>query len=369
MDAGDTAGNFVAGVFTHEFGHAINLSHSQVNGPMVYQSYTFQPYYPGVPGCVAPVHAWDHWDDVGVNRADPAIIETMYPFINSLAAVGQEQSTITHPDDIAGISNLYPTASYRATTGSITGVLRLKDGRTEFSGINVIARNVNDPLHDAVSAMTGDQTQGLVGPDGRFTINNLTPGQDYVVYIEEIVAGGYPTAAEHADLAGRVLGRGRGQQSGHGPPLQQDEDPRRGRRHEDGQHYVQWLPAGRAVHADRQRLPDRPCEERPQRGGRVGPDRVHVEPVAGLQRAAAGDRGEQLQHDAQRPVDHRQRGLRRQRHQPGRAALVQRCGRVDGRHQESRHLRRQQRMGRVEQLRLGGGRHRQQGRGHCLHRP
>jgi hypothetical protein len=106
--------------FTHEFGHALNLSHSQVNGPMVYQSYTFQPYYPGVPGCVAPVHKWDHWDDVGVNRADPAIIETMFPFIDSLSAVGQEQSTITHPDDIAGISNLYPTASYRATTGSIS---------------------------------------------------------------------------------------------------------------------------------------------------------------------------------------------------------------------------------------------------------
>ena len=193
VDASDTEGNFVAGVFTHEFGHAINLSHSQVNGPMVYSSYTFRPYYPGVPGCVAPVHSWDHWDDVGVNRADPAVIETMYPFINSLAVVGQEQSTITHPDDIAGISNLYPTASYRATTGSITGVLRLKDGRTQFSGINVIARNVNNPLRDAVSAMTGDQTQGLVGPDGRFTINNLTPGQDYVVYIEEIVAGGYPT--------------------------------------------------------------------------------------------------------------------------------------------------------------------------------
>ena len=72
-------------------------------------------------------------------------------------------------------------------------MLRLKDGRTPYSGINVIARNVANPLHDAVSAMTGDQTQGLIGPDGRFTINNLTPGQDYVVYIEEIVAGGYPT--------------------------------------------------------------------------------------------------------------------------------------------------------------------------------
>jgi hypothetical protein len=193
VDANDTQGEQVAGVFTHEFGHALNLSHSQVNGPMVYSSYTFRPYYPGVPGCVAPVHYWNHWDDVGVNRADPAIVETMYPFIDTLSAVGRDQSTITHPDDIAAISNIYPTASYRTTTGSISGVLRLRDGRTPYAGINVIARNVADPLNDAVSAMTGDQTQGLIGPDGRFTINNLKPGQDYVLYIEEIVAGGYPT--------------------------------------------------------------------------------------------------------------------------------------------------------------------------------
>ena len=189
------AENF-AGVFTHEFGHAINLSHSQVNGPLVYSSYRADGYdrYPGVPGCVAPVHAWNHWDDVGVNRADPAIIETMYPFIDTFGVVGKEQSTINQSDDIAGISNLYPTAAYRSGKGSISGVLRLKDGRTQYSGINVIARNVRNPLFDAVSAMTGDQTQGRIGPDGRFTIRNLTPGQDYELYIEEIYAGGYPTA-------------------------------------------------------------------------------------------------------------------------------------------------------------------------------
>ena len=195
VDAADTDGSRVAGVFTHEFGHAINLAHSQVNGPLVYSSFPYEGYrrYPGVPGCVAPVYASD-WYDPSVNRADPAIIETMYPFIDTFGNIGKEQSTITHPDDIAAVSNLYPTPAYLTGRGSISGVLRLRDGRTQFSGINVIARNVNDPLHDAVSAMTGDQTQGLVGPDGRFTIRNLTPGQDYVVYIEEIVAGGYPTA-------------------------------------------------------------------------------------------------------------------------------------------------------------------------------
>ena len=194
VDAADTEGNRVAGVFTHEFGHAINLSHSQVNGPLVYSSLPYEGYrrYPGVPGCVDPVYASDWYDD-SVNRADPAIIETMYPFIDTFSVVGQEQSTITHADDVAAISNLYPTPAYLTGRGSITGVLRLKDGRTQFSGINVIARNVKNPLFDAVSAMTGDQTQGRLGPDGRFTLRNLTPGQDYLVYIEEISAGGYPT--------------------------------------------------------------------------------------------------------------------------------------------------------------------------------
>jgi hypothetical protein len=194
VDAADTNGDRVAGVFTHEFGHAINLSHSQVNGPLVYSSLPYEGYrrYPGVPGCVDPVYASDWYDD-SVNRADPAIIETMYPFIDTFGRIGEEQSTITHPDDIAAVSNLYPTPAYLSGRGSISGVLRLKDGRTQFSGINVIARNVKNPLFDAVSAMTGDQTQGRIGPDGRYTIRNLTPGQDYLVYIEEIAAGGYPT--------------------------------------------------------------------------------------------------------------------------------------------------------------------------------
>ena len=197
VDAADTDGNRVAGVFTHEFGHAINLSHSQVNGPLVYSSYPFDGYrrYPGVPGCVDPVYASDWYDDT-VNRADPAIIETMYPFIDTFGNIGKEQSTVTHPDDVAAISNLYPTPAYLSGRGSVSGVLRLKDGRTQYSGINVIARNVKNPLFDAVSAMTGDQTQGRIGPDGRFTIRNLTPGQDYLVYIEEIVAGGYPTTPQ-----------------------------------------------------------------------------------------------------------------------------------------------------------------------------
>ncbi|PHJ42887.1 hypothetical protein [Vibrio sp. PID17_43] len=191
----DTEGNQVAGVFTHEFGHAINLSHSQTNGHLGYMSHPLNPHFPGVEGCeVAPIHAHDAPDGYGpVNNADPDIIETMFPFISHNGAGGVSQSTINVLDDKVSISNLYPTAGYKANYGSIEGTLRLKDGSTEYSGVNIIARNVDDPLFDAVSAQSGYLTQGKVGPDGYFKINGLTPGQRYVLYTEEITQGGYPT--------------------------------------------------------------------------------------------------------------------------------------------------------------------------------
>lgn len=178
----DTEGNLVAGVFTHEFGHAINMSHTQTNGHIAYFNRPWTPLYPGVADCdtFPPMTQYDQ-------------IETMYPFIDHSGPAGEAQSTVNMPDDMAAISNLYPTADYKSSTGSISGVLRLKDGKTQYSGINVIARNINDLYGDAVSAMSGDQTQGQVGPDGRFTINHLTPGEQYVVYIEQIWAGGFPT--------------------------------------------------------------------------------------------------------------------------------------------------------------------------------
>ena len=52
----------------------------------------------------------------------------MFPYIDPYGDRGRQMSTVEHPDDIAGISNLYPTAAYRAGTGTISGTLRLKDG-------------------------------------------------------------------------------------------------------------------------------------------------------------------------------------------------------------------------------------------------
>ncbi|WP_083748991.1 hypothetical protein [Pelomonas sp. KK5] len=194
----DTDGSRYASIFTHEFGHALNLSHSQVNGQLAFLSWPDydRSLYPGVKGCVAPVHHW--LDGPAATKIDPKYVETMFPYADPQnvargRSIGVEMSTVDRPDDIAAISNLYPTADYASRTGTIAGTLVLKDGRTGYSGINIIARNVADPLGDAVSAISGDQTQGLLGPDGSFRINNLKPGASYVLYLEEITAGGYPT--------------------------------------------------------------------------------------------------------------------------------------------------------------------------------
>ncbi|MCG8607809.1 hypothetical protein MJD09_22845, partial [bacterium] len=179
VDPGDITpfpGASFAGVFTHEFGHAINLAHTQTNGAVLFFGDDSAPA-----GC--PPFS-------GLTFADT---ETMYPFIDpSAGSVGIDMATIDRLDDIAAISNLYPTGGWPGAFPSITGTIFHFDG-SEITGVNVIARNVADPFGDAISALSGDFTQGALGPDGLYTFNGLTPGAEYVVYVDAIVAGGFST--------------------------------------------------------------------------------------------------------------------------------------------------------------------------------
>ncbi len=178
-NAGDAAGTTYAGVFTHEFGHAINLAHTQTNGAAGFFGDTIGPDF-----CATPY-------------AGPLTLsdfETMYPFLDiTPGSTGAFQAIVDHQDDITSISNVYPAAGWPASHGTITGIVYAPDGTTEVTGINVIARNVSNPFKGAVSALTGDFTQGGLGADGLFTLNGLVPGDDYVVFIDEIVAGGFST--------------------------------------------------------------------------------------------------------------------------------------------------------------------------------
>lgn len=182
----DTDGAMVNGVFTHEFGHAINMSHSQANGQIAYFARGYQPMYDGVPGCEGTTKY------TSSANLPLSSVETMFPFINVLGEGGREQASVNVRDDIVNISDLYPTADYLSSTGTISGTLYTKNG-IEYSGINMVARNLDNPLYDVITQQSGNQTQGLIGPDGKFTIHGLTPGGRYALYMERIVAGGYPT--------------------------------------------------------------------------------------------------------------------------------------------------------------------------------
>ncbi len=166
--------NGLLNLMVHEFGHYTNLAHTVVNG-QIFIGDTTGPTpdndtfgFPDFPNGVE-------------------VIETMYPFLFT----NVDQLTRTPDrDDIASVSNLYPTANYLATTGTIRG--RILSMGNEVSGINVIARNQANPFGDAVSAISGDYTQGAPAT-GVYTLNGLTPGATYLVYSDAILDGGFST--------------------------------------------------------------------------------------------------------------------------------------------------------------------------------
>lgn len=178
VDAGDAGGFWWQGVFTHEFGHGINLAHTQTNGAVGFFGDSRGPA-----GC-APIGGSLFLDD----------LETMYPFLDPrVGGSGIAQGTVDQTDDVSALSDVYPAAGWPASHGTIAGTIYDSDGVTPVSGVNVIARNLASPWADCNSMLSGALTQGGIGPDGRYVLNGLTPGADYVVYVDGIVAGGFST--------------------------------------------------------------------------------------------------------------------------------------------------------------------------------
>jgi uncharacterized membrane protein len=129
----------------------------------------------------------------------------MYPFVN-IGGSGEAVSTIDRLDDVAALSNLYPAAGWPDSLPSISGTIYLPGfrryssashghpmQREQYTGANVVARNLAKPFGDAISALSGNYSQGLAGPDGTYTLNGLTEGATYLVYVDGILAGGFAT--------------------------------------------------------------------------------------------------------------------------------------------------------------------------------
>ena len=164
-------------VMVHEFGHYQGLGHTIVNGQIVI----------GDTSGPTPFNTF----------AIPSLInriETMYPFYFGVLA----GTSTPNKDDIAGIATLYPSPTFFALTGTITGRILASNGRTPKPGFNVIARNIANPFDDAVSGISGAFTPDL-SPDstlaGVYIINGLTPGASYAVFVDEMLEGAFSVPA------------------------------------------------------------------------------------------------------------------------------------------------------------------------------
>jgi hypothetical protein len=168
-------------VMVHEFGHWTNFAHTVVNG---------QVYLGSVGGDNTGPTPFDTFG-AAPNPFVEDVIETMYPFYYG-PGIGTGS---LEADDIAIASRMYPQPDYTATTGEISGTIYL--GTTRVTGANIIARNVADPFHDAVSAISSDFTDSTSQADpnvGVYRITGLTPGAEYGVFVDTVLAGGFSTA-------------------------------------------------------------------------------------------------------------------------------------------------------------------------------
>lgn len=151
-------------IMLHEFGHFLGLGHSQLNLGAAFDR-----------------------ESIFANNDEVPI---MFPI--SLPRTGPLALTT---DDKSQISVQYPNAATATGYGTIRGHVLMPDGGTPFQGANVVARRIDDPMHIAVSSVSGYIYRGTgsaassgtndASYQGLYEITGLPPG-NYTVEVEPI---------------------------------------------------------------------------------------------------------------------------------------------------------------------------------------
>ena len=148
----------IVGTFVHELGHLLGLAHPSLNQ---------QLYGNDI----------DSIEDASIFLAS---MDTNLPWSRDNL----------NPDDIAGLSTLYPNERFLAELGSIRGEVQKSDG-SPMTHANVIARDIEDSWCKAYSILTGISCSGptlescedFSLADGSFLLGGLPPGA-YTLEVE-----------------------------------------------------------------------------------------------------------------------------------------------------------------------------------------
>jgi hypothetical protein len=132
----------------HEMGHLLGLDHSQINLDLL-------------------TTAMNSGQSGNCDMDGLTGLPLMFPFSFCQARLDAGLPQLA-PDDLAWISMLYPGPTYSTTYATISGIVYFSDARTPAQGVNVIARQVDNP---ATSQNESKRVAVSVVSGYRFTSN------------------------------------------------------------------------------------------------------------------------------------------------------------------------------------------------------